>query len=113
MPYIHTKTNTLISAEKEAVLKTEFGKAISLIPGKSEQWLMLDFTDNERIWLAGDNSPAAMLEVEVFGKASDSAYDLLTEKLTDIISAELGIESSRVYVKYDEIDHWGWNSANF
>lgn len=113
MPYIHTKTNVAISAEKEAVLKTEFGKAISLIPGKSEQWLMLDFTDNERIWFAGDNSPAAMLEVEVFGKASDSAYDLLTEKLTDIISAELGIESSRVYVKYDEIDHWGWNSANF
>lgn len=113
MPYIHTKTNTKISIEKEIVLKTEFGKAISVIPGKSERWLMLNFTDSERIWFAGDDSPAAMLEVEIFGGATDSAYDSLTEKLTEIVSTELGIESSRIYVKYEEIEHWGWNSANF
>lgn len=113
MPYIHTKTNVSISVEKEVVLKTEFGKAISLIPGKSERWLMLNFTDSEHIWFAGDNSPAAMLEVEIFGKASDLAYDSLTQKLTEIISAELAISPSRVYVKYEEIEHWGWNSSNF
>lgn len=113
MPYIHTKTNVAVSAEKEFKLKAELGKAISIIPGKSEHWLMLNFTENERMWFAGDDSPCAMLEVELFGSTSDSVYDSLTEKLTEIISDELGISPSRVYVKYEEIDHWGWNSVNF
>ena len=113
MPYIHTKTNVAVSAEKEFKLKAELGKAISIIPGKSERWLMLNFTENERMWFAGDDSPCAMLEVELFGGTSDSVYDSLTEKLTEIVSDELGISPSRVYVKYEEIDHWGWNSANF
>ncbi len=113
MPYIHTKTNVTISGENEIALKNEFGKAITLIPGKSERWLMLNFTDGERMWFAGDNSPAAMLEVELFGGADDAAYDSLTEKLTEIVSTQLNIESSRVYVKYEEIEHWGWNSGNF
>lgn len=113
MPYIHTKTNIKITKEKEVSLKSAFGNAISLIPGKSERWLMLNFTDSERLWFAGESSPAAMLEVELFGRTTDAAYDSLTEKLTEIVSAELGIDPSRVYVKYEEIKHWGWNSANF
>jgi len=113
MPYIHTKTNVDITMDKELTLKKEFGKAISLIPGKSERWLMLDFTDSERMWFSGENSPAAMLEVEIFGAVNESAYDALTARLTEIVSAELGISPARVYVKYEEIEHWGWNSSNF
>ena len=113
MPYIHTKTNTKISPEKEVVLKTELGKAIALIPGKTERWLMLNFTDNERMWFAGDDAPTDILEVELLGSASDSEYDLLTAKLTEIVSAELEIDPARVYIKYEELEHWGWNSTNF
>lgn len=113
MPYIHTKTNVKITEEKEIALKSELGKAIALIPGKTERWLMLNFTDSERMWFAGENSPTAILEVELLGSADDSEYDLLTRKLTEIISAELDIDPSRVYIKYEEIEHWGWNSSNF
>ena len=113
MPYIHAKTNTKITAEKEVSLKEKFGKAIELIPGKTERWLMINFTDSERIWFAGDNAPAAIIEVELLGSASDSEYDSLTEKLTEIVSAELEIDPTRVYIKYEEIEHWGWNSSNF
>jgi hypothetical protein len=41
MPYINTKLSTSLSKEKETALKEQFGKAIALIPGKSESWLML------------------------------------------------------------------------
>lgn len=113
MPYIATKTNIDISKEQEIALKSAFGKAIGKIPGKTENWLMLDFSDSQRMWLAGDNSPAAMLEVEIFGSASDSAYDALTSELTDIVREVLNIEPNRIYIKYEEIDHWGWNGNNF
>lgn len=113
MPFIQTKTNVSVSKEQETRLKTAFGKAIELIPGKSERWLMLGFSDNERMWFVGDDAPIAYLSVKLFGGASDSAYDALTAKLTEIVSVELGIQPSRIYVKYEEIDHWGWNGSNF
>ena len=113
MPFISTKTNVSVSKEQELRLKTEFGKAIELIPGKSERWLMLSFSDSERMWFVGDDAPLAYLSVKLFGAASDSAYYALTAKLTEIVSQELDIPSSRIYVKYEEIDHWGWNGSNF
>lgn len=113
MPYISTKTNVTISKNQETALKTAFGKAIEKIPGKTENWLMLDFYDSQRMWLAGDDAPTAMLEVEIFGSAPDSAYDALTAELTAIVSTELFIEPSRIYIKYEEIGCWGWNGNNF
>ena len=40
MPFINTKTTAKIDKEKEIAIKEEFGKAIELIRGKSERWLM-------------------------------------------------------------------------
>lgn len=113
MPYISTKTNTVISKEKEIILKEKFGKAISIL-GKSEGWLMLNFEDEQELWFKGKNDMSiAMVEISLFGKASDSAYDRMTGELTKIISQELNISPDCIYVKYDEVKYWGWNGNNF
>ncbi len=112
MPLITAKVSTEITVEKEISLKEKFGKAIELI-GKSESWLMVDFQGNCRLYFKGDNSASAMIEVDLFGKASDSGYDALTEKITEIVSEELGIAKDRIYVKYNEISHWGYSGFNF
>ena len=46
MPFINSKVSVTISGEKEKELKCRLGEAISVIPGKSESWLMLNFEDN-------------------------------------------------------------------
>ncbi len=113
MPLITTKTNTQITKEKEEVLKSKLGKAISAL-GKTESWLMLEFQDDCRLWFKGSNNEKlAMVEVSLFGKASDSAYDKMTAEVTDVISQELGISPSNIYVKYEEVGTWGWNGNNF
>lgn len=112
MPLITTKVSTEITKEKELSLKAQFGKAIELI-GKSEGWLMVDFQDNCRLYFKGESDPSAMIEVDLLGKASDSAYAALTQKLTEIVSAELGVQKDRIYVKYNEFDRWGYNGINF
>ena len=114
MPFIQTKTNVVIPREKELVLKARFGKAIECIPGKTENWLMLDFADQCHLYFRGDGEQAAaMLEVKIFGSASDDAYDHLTAALTEIMTEELQIPADHVYVKYEEVEHWGWNGENF
>lgn len=112
MPYIGTRTNVIITPEQEKSIKTKLGKAITLL-GKSESWLMVEFTDSCRLWFKGNDSPAAFTEVKLLGKASPAAYEKLTGEICDIFSEELGISPSAVYVKYEEIEHWGWNGGMF
>lgn len=113
MPFINTRTSAEISKEQEILLKEKMGKAISLI-GKSESWLMLNFEDKCRLYFKGDNSKnMAIIEVALFGKANNSQYDALTEKLTQEISEVLKIDPSNVYIKYEEVEHWGYNGFNF
>jgi phenylpyruvate tautomerase PptA (4-oxalocrotonate tautomerase family) len=114
MPYISTKTTVTISLEKREVIKKKLGKAIELIPGKSENWLMLSFEDNSSMYFKGSNEkPLAFIEVKIFGKASEDAYSRLTKAITEIISEELGISPDGIYVKYEEVSTWGWNGNNF
>ena len=114
MPMITTKTTAEISKEQEIALKSKLGKAIAILPGKSEQWLMVSFEDNCRMYFKGDNSnPLAFVEVKVYGKISPSAADGLTAKICDIFDSVLGIAPADVYVKYEEVSMWGWNGGNF
>ena len=113
MPFINTKTSVKITAEQETLLKEKMGTAIRYI-GKSESWLMLNFEDKCHLYFKGDNKePMAMIEIALFGKASDSQYDALTEELTKEISTVLGIKPSNIYIKYEEVEHWGYNGFNF
>ncbi len=114
MPYIKTTTSVKLSDEKKDSLKKKLGQAIALIPGKSEAWLMLSFEDGAYMSFKGDSSrDYAFADVSLFGSASDAAYERLTEAICEILSEELGIGLSDVYVKYEEACHWGWNGSNF
>lgn len=113
MPFISTSTNVKITNAQEISLKEKLGKAIELIPGKSETWLMLSFQAEQSLWFKGTNEPAAYVEVKSFGSAPDSAYDKLTKAVTALVAEELGVNPARIYVKYEEISHWGWNGSNF
>lgn len=113
MPYIHLTTNVQIPDNTEELLKNQFGHAIGIIPGKSESWLMLNFTDEARLWFAGSDAPAALAEVSVYGGAHPEDYDDLTSRVTEILEGALDISPDRIYVKYTETEHWGWNGRNF
>lgn len=114
MPFINTKVNVEISEEKEKILKEKLGKAIELIPGKSEQWLMLGFEDNVKLYFRGDNSyKIAFVEVKVFGSENKNAFNALTGRICEIFNEVLGIDPDKVYVKYEAVANWGWNGGNF
>ncbi len=114
MPYISTRTTVAINEEKKENIKAKLGKAIEIIPGKSEQWLMLSFEDKASMYFKGSNEkPIAYVEVSSFGKAPADAYSKLTKAVCDILKEELEIPADCVYVKYEEVSIWGWNNKNF
>ena len=114
MPFIDLKTTAGISAEKESALRAAYGRAIECIRGKSEAWLMLNFSDRCCMAFRGEPTPdLAMIEVQIFGTASDAEYDDLTAALTEETARILSLSPDRIYIRYAEVEHWGWNGANF
>ncbi len=112
MPFIQIKTNQNI-ADSKFIIKSELGSAITAIPGKSEGWLMVEISDKLNMYFKGSDEPCAMFEVAIFGNANDDAYDDLTKRLCGISQKYLGVSPDRTYVKYTEIEHWGYNGFNF
>ncbi len=113
MPFINVKTNVSVSKSQQESVKSQFGTAIAAIPGKSENWLMVGIEPEQILYFKGDPSPAAMVDVSIYGHADSSAYNSLTEMICETLHNQLDIQPSRIYVKYSEIDNWGWNGSNF
>ncbi|MDO5519415.1 MAG: phenylpyruvate tautomerase MIF-related protein [bacterium] len=113
MPFINMKTNIAVTDETQAAIKTDLGQAITAIPGKSEDWLMVGLEPNSSLWFKGTNEPAAMVEVSIFGSATPADYEKLTKELCNVVKNHLNISPARTYVKYSEIKEWGWNNQNF
>ena len=114
MPFIETKTSKEISLSAEAKMRCELGRAVEIFKGKSEAWLMLDFVGGARMSFRGETEPeCAIISVELFGGATNDEYDKFTRAATDIVSEALGLSPDRIYVKYTEYSHWGYDGENF
>ena len=113
MPFISMKTNASVPAKTGTSIRSGLGEAIRLLPGKTESWLMLSLEDQLPMAFAGTEDPCAMVQVQVYGHQEPSSYNRLTEAVTALLSKELGIDPSRIYVAYQETMNWGWNGSNF
>lgn len=108
MPFIKVKVSCPVSGEQERELKSRLGKAIELVPGKSEEYLLLEFEDQCRLWLRGENSaPISYIEAAVFGNESHAGYPAFTAAAAEIFQDVLAIPPENLYVKYEDILAWG------
>lgn len=114
MPLIKAKFSTEVSKEKENNIKKALGEAISLFPGKSETYLMVEIEDNKRLYLGGQNDePIALFEVQLLGNCQKDDCQKVTAALCDIAQKELNIKGDNVYVTFMEFSKWGYNSFMF
>ena len=74
MPFIDSKVNIKTTLKQQKELKTRLGQAVSLIPGKSESWLMINLEDDRKMYFRGDDSePLAFICINYYGSADESA----------------------------------------
>lgn len=113
MPFINSKVSVSLTKDKIERIKEQLGEAITIIPGKSENWLMVGFEDNYNLYFQGNqDQPSAFVEVNNFGKIGSACCEKLTARICDILQTELSIPKKRIYVKYVEVSEWGWNGSN-
>lgn len=112
MPFIDSKVSVPVSKEQADNVRVKLEEAITIIPGKSKQWLMIGIQDNYDLYFRNDE-PSAFIEVKVFGRISDDVAAKMTAEITKIFEEELMISRDYIYIKYEEVDKWGWNGNNF
>lgn len=113
MPFIRLTTSEEITKEKELLLKSDFGRAISLVSGKAECYLMIALHGSVAMAYQGDNeTPLAMIEVQLLGESDAGELNELTAALTESVGRVLGIEPSRVYVNHSFYKYWGVGGHN-
>lgn len=61
MPFINSKISTSLTEAQESEIKTRLGQAIQTIPGKSENWLMVGFEPDYKLYFRGSNAPSLWL----------------------------------------------------
>ncbi len=108
MPFITVRTNQKIKQEQEAKIKAGLGKAISFVPGKSEESLMVMFEKQAPMYLRGDGKAAmAFLDVAVFGNESHQGYQEFSLFATKLISEVLQIAPNDIFIDYRDIPAFG------
>ena len=114
MPFITARVNVTITKEQELKIKSGLGKAIELVSGKSEEYLLLNIEDECHMYLRGDgDTPIAYIEAAIWGNEGHLGYDRFTAEVTQIFSEILDIPPDQVYIRYSDIPDWGVGGMNF
>ena len=107
MPFIKCKVSCEMTKAQEIELKRRFGAAIDLVPGKSEEYLLLEFEANCHLWLRGNNAELiSYIEAAIFGSESHAGYQAFTAEVAKIFQEVLGIAPENCYIKYEDITAW-------
>ena len=107
MPYIHINTTEKLDASQMEKIKSSLGQTITLIPGKQEKGLMVDFSDGHTMYLGGVADKTAFVEVHCFKKSEDNGKKAFVASIFDILEENASIPKNRVYVNFIDLDEWG------
>lgn len=113
MPYIHSKVSVRTTEEQEIRLKEALGRAISIFRGKTEKGLMLEFSDECRMFHQGSSRfPIACVKVHLFGGQTEQAFADFTKEVCGLYEQILHIPGEHVYIIYETADAWGCDYRN-
>jgi phenylpyruvate tautomerase len=114
MPYLALATNLKISDAARKRFLREASKAIATGTGKPEQYVMVKLTTAEPMLFAGNDDPAAFIEIKSIGFPPHS-IPALTASLCDLVATCLLIPADRTYIVFTDVkpDMWGHDGETF
>ena len=113
MPFIDSKITLPLVPEKKEALKTELGRAITLL-NKTENYLMVGIEDNYDLYMGGKKlDKGAYVSVSLLGAANPDLCNKMIGRICEIFDELLGIPGNSIYVTYHGVKDWGYNGSNF
>jgi hypothetical protein len=109
MPYIQVTIGQKLSEMERETLKTELGRLITIIPGKTESGLIVSIQDGGSLYMGGDAAPAVYIDLRVYTRADPEAKKRFARELFASITRQFNIPAARQYLSIGEYDHWGYD----
>ncbi|MDR2477603.1 MAG: hypothetical protein LBD18_07455 [Treponema sp.] len=109
MPYISVNIGQKLEAAQKANLKTELGRLITIIPGKTEPDLIVRIEDSGAMYIGGKEIPCVYIDLRVYTKTSDEAKKRFTHEICAYIAHEFNIPVERQYLTIREFENWGYD----
>jgi len=114
MPYLSIQTNVMMDDAGQEALLEKTSKTVASILEKPESYVMVSLNSASAMRFAGTDAPMAYLQLKSLGlpEAQTGAF---SQALCELMQAELGIDSGRVYIEFSgpERHMWGWNRSTF
>jgi len=107
MPYIAINTSLNLTAVQKEKIKAALGRLITIIPTKTEAGTLINISDSQTIYKAGENVSGAFIDVRLFHKADFEPKKKFTEETFAMLSRELGLKTENMYLTIMEFDNWG------
>ena len=114
MPYLHIKINQPLETSKRHQFLSHVSENTAKALNKPESYVMIDLEVNESLWFAGNQEPAAYLQLKSIGLPINQTK-ILSQTLSDILAQQLDIPAGRIYIEFSDIkgELWGWNGGTF
>ncbi len=113
MPFINVKTSVTADENTKTSIEKKLTESITLLPGKTANYFMCAVEDGISFMFHGDKENTAFVEVKIYGKSTREAYGKLTARICEILEEELKVSPEYCYVKFEEVENWGFNNFMF
>lgn len=112
MPFIRISLSKQFSEEQALKAKSELGKLITLLTGKDESKLMLDFCHSPCMFFRGDNlANGAYVDCRLFGPMPTEDKKNFSEAVIKALKDVFGIEPDDMFMSFSHFDDWASSGA--
>ena len=106
MPYVQVIIAHKLEEQQKIALKESLGALISLIPGKTEQGLMISIEDGATMYFRGTAENCAYVTVNLFLSTFAEKKRDFAQAFSKALSEIAGIEPRNLYMTFAEYSNW-------
>ena len=114
MPLLTIETNISLDNQDAQALCIRASAHAAALLGKPESYVLVSIRPGSIMSFAGNDSPCAMVELKSLGLPEQQTASF-SESLCNFITAETGIQASRIYIQFSNPERhmWGWDGRTF
>jgi phenylpyruvate tautomerase PptA (4-oxalocrotonate tautomerase family) len=106
MPLIQIDISKEITKEQKEAIKSEAGRLIGILPGKSEKVLMVIIREGSNMYFRGKAEDCAFIEAKLFHESPIDSKSEFAKKFCEAISEILKIETGNIFMVFAEYANW-------
>jgi 2C-methyl-D-erythritol 2,4-cyclodiphosphate synthase len=113
MPCLTVQTNIADNQITDDFLK-QLSANVAQALGKPEQYVAVQVSAGQKLFFAGTNDPAVLMELVSIGLPTDKTANI-SKQIMSLFEEQFHIKTDRIYLKFTNVagNMMGWNKGTF